>query len=235
MTTLLMFSGGIDSTAGLIHLLTETDDDLHVHHVIIKENRREGLYIAQLTAVNKIIPYCKKRYRDFKFTTSVIDYQEIQEKFISTWNGVSFIILVLLHQDLEIEKVIPVVLTKQDYLTNPFYPPWAYGVWISFRSRVERIKEIALFDVDRKIIFDYLFADISSIDIVKKYIVQELFDMTWSCNSPLSSDVPWKMFLGQSRHQIAMLYNNSLPPIECGKCHSCKAKAVIEDSVWVEE
>lgn len=235
MTTLLMFSGGMDSTAGLVHLLTETDDDLHVHHVIIKENRREGLYIAQLEAISKIIPYCKKHYRDFKFTTSTLDYMDIQERFISTWNGVCFILLVLLHQELDIEKVIPVVLSKQDYLNNPPYAVWGHGMAENFLSRVERIKKIALIDIDRKITFDYLFVDISNIEMVRKYISQELFGMTWSCNWPISSDISWRDVKDPVYRRTAILYNNSLPPVECGKCLSCSMKSIMEDTIWVEE
>ena len=33
MTTLAMFSGGLDSTAMLVKLLAETQDELRVHHI----------------------------------------------------------------------------------------------------------------------------------------------------------------------------------------------------------
>ena len=40
MTTLVMFSGGIDSTAMLVKLLTQDADELRVHHVHLVN--REG-------------------------------------------------------------------------------------------------------------------------------------------------------------------------------------------------
>jgi 7-cyano-7-deazaguanine synthase in queuosine biosynthesis len=40
MTTLVMFSGGLDSTAMLVRLLEQTADELRVHH--IRMVNREG-------------------------------------------------------------------------------------------------------------------------------------------------------------------------------------------------
>jgi tRNA(Ile)-lysidine synthase TilS/MesJ len=74
MKTLIMFSGGLDSTVALLKLLTETNDELHVHHInlINKEGRAE----AEKIAVSKIIPYCQK-IRPFVYTTTTQDYTEI--------------------------------------------------------------------------------------------------------------------------------------------------------------
>lgn len=74
MNTLIMFSGGLDSTVALLKMLTETDDNLHVHHIHLynKEKRME----AEKIAVEKIIPYCQK-IRSFTFTTTTQDYTEI--------------------------------------------------------------------------------------------------------------------------------------------------------------
>jgi len=52
MTTLVMFSGGLDSTAMLVKLLAESADDLHVHH--IRMLNREGRDRAEQRAVEAI-------------------------------------------------------------------------------------------------------------------------------------------------------------------------------------
>jgi len=66
--TLLMFSGGLDSTALLANILTATKHKLHVHYIEIHnvENRAE----AEKNSVYEIIEYCKKNYRNFTFSTS---------------------------------------------------------------------------------------------------------------------------------------------------------------------
>ena len=74
MNTLILLSGGLDSTTCLVRMLKETDDDIMVHYIYYIN--KEGRYDAEKEAVNKIVPYCKK-IRDFKYTESVQDYSQI--------------------------------------------------------------------------------------------------------------------------------------------------------------
>src|SRR5215207_319822 len=63
MSTLVMFSGGVDSTAMLVRLLAESSDELRVHH--IRMLNREGRDRAEGRAVEAIVAYCRARYRAF--------------------------------------------------------------------------------------------------------------------------------------------------------------------------
>ncbi|MBI3375793.1 MAG: 7-cyano-7-deazaguanine synthase [Betaproteobacteria bacterium] len=72
MTTLVMFSGGLDSTAMLVKLLTETPDELRVHHVTMVN--REGRAQAEQDAVESIVAWCKTRYRPFRYSESGLDF-----------------------------------------------------------------------------------------------------------------------------------------------------------------
>lgn len=76
MTTLVMFSGGLDSTAVLARLLSETGDDLRVHH--IRMRNREGRADAEQSAVDAIIGWCAKHYRGFRFSQSGLDFSELE-------------------------------------------------------------------------------------------------------------------------------------------------------------
>jgi len=66
--SLLMYSGGLDSTALLANLLTATRHKLHVHHIEINnlENRAE----AENNAIRLIMDYCRENYRPFTYSTS---------------------------------------------------------------------------------------------------------------------------------------------------------------------
>jgi 7-cyano-7-deazaguanine synthase in queuosine biosynthesis len=75
MTTLVMFSGGLDSTAVLARLLSETDEDLRVHH--IRMHNREGRVEAEQGAVDAIIAWCSRHYRGFRFSQSGLDFSEL--------------------------------------------------------------------------------------------------------------------------------------------------------------
>ena len=80
-SSVLMFSGGIDSVAGLKYLLVETDKLLYVHHIHLKSN--EGFdyprYKKEAEAVRKIVPYMKKTFRNFNYTESTIEVKQINQ------------------------------------------------------------------------------------------------------------------------------------------------------------
>ena len=76
--SVVMFSGGIDSTAALKRLLVETDKNIFAHHIHIISGEGGGkFYTAETAAVNQIIPYMKKTYRDFNYSESTVDIKEL--------------------------------------------------------------------------------------------------------------------------------------------------------------
>jgi 7-cyano-7-deazaguanine synthase in queuosine biosynthesis len=76
MTTLVMFSGGLDSTAMLVKLLDETADELRVHH--IRMVNKEGRERAEQRAVEAIVAYCRRHYRPFRYSESGLEFAELE-------------------------------------------------------------------------------------------------------------------------------------------------------------
>jgi 7-cyano-7-deazaguanine synthase in queuosine biosynthesis len=76
MTTLVMFSGGLDSTAMLVKLLAETPDELRVHH--IRMENREMRARAEQRAVEAIVAYCRAHYRSFRYSESALDFSTLE-------------------------------------------------------------------------------------------------------------------------------------------------------------
>lgn len=76
MATLLMFSGGLDSTAALYKLLTGSDDALRVHHVHMIN--REGRARAERDAAAAIVDWCRAHCRPFQYSESTIDFAGLQ-------------------------------------------------------------------------------------------------------------------------------------------------------------
>lgn len=66
--TLLMFSGGYDSTAALYHLLTTTNDTLFVHRIKLKNEKERSS--AEQIAADRVIAYCQRHYRPFNYRES---------------------------------------------------------------------------------------------------------------------------------------------------------------------
>ena len=71
-----MFSGGMDSTAMLVKLLTQTADELRVHH--IRMVNREMRAQAEGYAAERIVAYCRARYRPFRYSESGLDFAELE-------------------------------------------------------------------------------------------------------------------------------------------------------------
>jgi 7-cyano-7-deazaguanine synthase in queuosine biosynthesis len=76
VTTLVMFSGGLDSTAMLVKLLAETADELRVHH--IRMVNKEGRDRAEQRAVEAIVAYCRRYYRPFRYSESGLEFAELE-------------------------------------------------------------------------------------------------------------------------------------------------------------
>ena len=71
-----MFSGGLDSTAMLVQLLGETRDELRVHH--IRMVNREARAQAEHSAVERIVAWCRSRYRLFRYSESGLDFSGME-------------------------------------------------------------------------------------------------------------------------------------------------------------
>jgi 7-cyano-7-deazaguanine synthase in queuosine biosynthesis len=76
VTTLVMFSGGLDSTAMLVKLLAETTDELRVHH--IRMDNREMRAQAEGRSVQRILDWCRARYRPFRYSESGLEFSQLE-------------------------------------------------------------------------------------------------------------------------------------------------------------
>ena len=71
-----MFSGGLDSTAMLVKLLSEGDDELRVHH--IRMGNKEEREAAEGRSAHAIVAWCRDRYRPFRYSESGLDFRGLQ-------------------------------------------------------------------------------------------------------------------------------------------------------------
>jgi 7-cyano-7-deazaguanine synthase in queuosine biosynthesis len=71
--TLVMLSGGIDSIAVLANVLSETEHEVHAHHIEL--SNRENRQLAENDAVSDVVDYCWRHLRDFSFSTSKSEFR----------------------------------------------------------------------------------------------------------------------------------------------------------------
>lgn len=70
---IVMLSGGVDSVFTLVRLLTETRDELLVHHVHLVN--AEGRHAVEGERCRAIVAFCRQRYRAFRYTESLLDHR----------------------------------------------------------------------------------------------------------------------------------------------------------------
>ena len=195
MTTLVMFSGGLDSTAMLVQLLAHSREELRVHH--IRMANREERAEAEQAAVERIVAWCKRTYRPFRYSESALDFRELEaipidylciafvacQVAIDT-PGCNRIAVAALARDTDIDnrsaRQRRVFETLHEcYRARKLGEPsveWIYPVWRATK------RELA------------------------DSLPRELLEMTWSCRRPVREAGGWRA---------------------CGACKACLARAGI--------
>jgi 7-cyano-7-deazaguanine synthase in queuosine biosynthesis len=192
-----MFSGGLDSTAMLVKLLTETRDDLRVHHV--RMVNREGRAQAEQAAVESIVEWCASRYRPFRYSESTLDFADLEAipiDFLSIayvacqvavdTPGCTRIAVGTLARDLDEIKRSVSATQRRVFETM-------YEVYRARKVGEERVDWIYP-------VYELSKAQVASL------LPPELRALTWSCRRPLSTS---------SGYQI------------CGTCKPCRFRAAI--------
>lgn len=190
--TLVMLSGGIDSTAALWHVLHHPEDygEVHVHHIHIKN--LEARWRAEAIAVKNVREYMGRHApTPFTFSQSTIEVPHFGNHFMYDVEAMGFITGYMTSRDPAITKVV-IAATGTDFelgvtesvmrgkrMHNAYHPDEP--------DHSARIKEYPHKDLTKQQVYDSL--------------PPELAALTWSCRTPHYVD-------GQ--------------PIECGRCKTCK-------------
>jgi 7-cyano-7-deazaguanine synthase in queuosine biosynthesis len=190
--TLVMFSGGIDSTAALWHVLHNPDvyGEVLVHHIHIKN--LEARWRAEAIAVKNVLDYLKEHVQTpFSYSESTIAVPHFGNKFMYDVEVIGFVTGYMTSRDPSITKVV-IAATATDFelgvdgsvirgkrMHNAYHP--------DEDDHSLRIKEYPHRDLTKEEVY--------------KSVPAELAALTWSCRTPHYAD-------GK--------------PIECGRCKTCK-------------
>ena len=69
--TVVLWSGGVDSTGALYKILKDYDDDVVAHHIHFMNYQNR--WKAEKKSIDKMIPWLKRNVRDFKYSESAIE------------------------------------------------------------------------------------------------------------------------------------------------------------------
>ena len=180
MTTLVMFSGGMDSTAMLVRLLTQSDDALRVHHIrmVNRERRAE----AEQAAVDAILAWCRRRYRAFRYSESGLDFASLEAIPID-YLSIAYVACQVAIDTPGCDRIAVAALSRDTDIVN--------------RSRRQR----EVFDVmyacyrarklgEPKVEWLYPVYDCTKAQIAE-ILPPELMSLTWSCRRPVKKRGDW--------------------------------------------
>lgn len=166
--TLLMFSGGLDST-GAFWKLIQDKQNIHVHHMHLKNV--EQRWTAESKSTNDIIEYMKN-ISTFSYSESIHEYPTYNGNFI--WDGdiASFMAGSICTSMSSIKKVAFGRTATDDANAR-------------IHSRIERANKI--FSAMCQATKIYPVQHLTKLEIYEM-LPQELRELTWSCRTPLYKD-----------------------------------------------
>ena len=188
-----MLSGGLDSTAMLVKLLEETKDDLRVHHIRManKESRAD----AEQAAVERIVAWCRSRYRPFRYSESALDFTALDAIPID-YLCVAFVACQVAIDTPGCSRIAVAALARDTDIEN--------------RSARQRRVFDTLYECYRarklgepEVQWIYPVYNATKAELVAG-LPRQLVDLTWSCRRPLRES------------------NGAFRP--CGTCKACLAR-----------
>jgi len=186
-----MFSGGLDSTASLLHVLQNSDEygDILVHHIQIEN--MENRWPAEAKAVAQVLDYMRIHTSTaFIYSSSKINTPRLGNHFLLDTEIISFLTGYMTSRDPLITKVI-IGATATDFQ-------------MTGADSTRRGKAIhnAFFDDGEDhsaMVKDYPLKDMTKEEIYES-LPKDLVGLTWSCRRPV--------------------YVDGIPT-ECGECKTC--------------
>ena len=179
--TVVLWSGGIDSTGALYKILKDYPDEVFAHHIHFKniENRWE----VEKESVDKMIPWLRKNVRDFDYSESTI---EIGLENVGWDIQIAMYIGGLVVKDKFCNKLV----TGIELEDHEEYPTVrSYGREVSFLLAVIA----TLQHPQQNQAFPYIWQIManSSKKEIWDSLPEFLKENTWSCRTPKQSDGKW--------------------------------------------
>lgn len=174
--TIVMLSGGVDSTGALYRLLKETDNYIIAHHIdFVNRENRAGV---ERVVCDRVVKWLQENVRSFDYTQSswVWPFPHIGWDVINTMYFGGLLAKSFVGPDREVS--LGIGDTKDDFGAYQWKSPLAQAIGLI----------AALEDPRKPRQFTPVIVQ-PIIDLTKKEIVEmippELFELTWSCRKPI--------------------------------------------------
>ena len=184
--SLVMWSGGLDSTFTLVRLLERSDDEVHVHHVHCNTRREDGVersrrceYEAQ--AVSRMLPYLRTHYRAFRYSESRVDLTAFSCSARDDMTMMYFAAQAALSLGLTpFDRIVFGVNADDDTEWRP--DTYAYRL-----RRLQTVRMLKAVWEAEEVPYFYLWNPRPSKQAQADYLPLDLFEMTAGCRNPVES------------------------------------------------
>jgi len=208
--SLVLFSGGIDSTYSLVRLLRETRDRVYAHHVRFIEAER---YAAQ-TSLETISPqvrvqmkWLRRHLRDFEYSQSAVDLSSFATRARENTSLMYFAAQAAMNYGFSpFDRILLGVNADTDPGWNPDSPVYAWR-----RTLLVRMLR-SVWECD-EVPHLYFWNPRPSKHAMLDYLPVELAIATFSCNSPVADSA------------VESGPATGGGPIPCGACSRCRWRA----------
>jgi 7-cyano-7-deazaguanine synthase in queuosine biosynthesis len=193
--TLVMLSGGIDSTAALLHVINNPKryGQIHVHHINIQN--AEYRWVAEAKAVKNVLDYIRVNYTTpFTQSESTINTPHYGNQFLFDTEVISFITGYMTSRDSQIKKVV-LGATGTDFASSGSS---------NATKRSKAMHNAFYFDGEdhNKMVKEFPLSHLTKEEVYLS-LPSDLANLTWSCRTPV--------------------YKNGTIK-ECGVCKTCKTE-----------
>jgi 7-cyano-7-deazaguanine synthase in queuosine biosynthesis len=172
--TLVLLSGGLDSTTAAVKLLRETDDDLHLHFIDFRTDRHR--HRAEAVAVARLLPHLRA-IRSFAFSSTQQDYSRLGSPVDLHMYCFTAAQLVRMLRNWKVDRIATGLMRGDRDVA-----------WEHRRRVANAIFDACLADLppDDRPTWFFPCLDLSKAEEMA-YIGVELFRLTWSCRRPIEA------------------------------------------------
>jgi len=176
----------------LVQMLSESEEELRVHH--IRMANREERADAEQAAVERIVAWCRDRYRSFRYSESALDFRELEAIPID-YLSIAFVACQVAIDTPRCNRVAVASLARDTDIEN--------------RSARQRRVFDAMYECYRyrklgepHVQWVYPVYHATKRELAAR-LPRELLEITWSCRRPVREGAAWRA---------------------CGACKACLAR-----------
>ena len=185
--SLVVWSGGLDSTYALVRLLRETEDEVFAHHIHFRGRNDAGDRVShkceyETQAIARLRPYIERNYRPFTYSESWLDISAFKRFARDTATAMFFAAQAAMSYGFTPrDRIILGINRDEDVRWMPGTDSYRY-------RRMMTVRMLKAVFESEEVPYFFLFEPRPSKQEEADFLPYELFGLTVSCRDPVLAD-----------------------------------------------